>query len=257
MQNIAPAATRDADPPAPAALQVRLDPAHDRQLIRSVFERTGRIHVPQILDHACAERIHRCLVEETPWQLHVNEGDRHYDVTDDRLEMFTPADRVMMLERVHANARRQFQCLYNNFPIHDARQLGQHASSYLMRVYEFLNGEDFLAFAREATGMREIAMVDAQATLFRPGHFLTEHDDRVGGKGRLAAYVLTFTPAWRADWGGILQFIDGDGHVAEGYTPTFNALNLFRVPQRHAVSFVAPFATEGRYSITGWLRTRG
>ena len=71
-----------------------------------------------------------------------------------------------------------------------------------------------------------------------------------------AAYVLNFTPRWSPDWGGILNFIDRDGHVAEGYTPAFNALNVFRVPQLHSVSCVSPYAQAGRYSITGWLRER-
>jgi Rps23 Pro-64 3,4-dihydroxylase Tpa1-like proline 4-hydroxylase len=31
-------------------------------------------------------------------------------------------------------------------------------------------------------------------------------------------------------------------------------MNIFRVPQLHAVSYVAPFARADRYSITGWLR---
>jgi Rps23 Pro-64 3,4-dihydroxylase Tpa1-like proline 4-hydroxylase len=123
-----------------------------------------------------------------------------------------------------------------------------------MRVQEFLNSREFLEFARDVTGMGDIAFADAQATLFRPGHFLTQHDDEVEGKNRRAAYVLSFTRRWRPDWGGILEFIDSDGHVAEGYTPRFNALNLIRVPQRHAVSYVVPWAVEGRYSITGWLR---
>jgi SM-20-related protein len=65
---------------------------------------------------------------------------------------------------------------------------------------------------------------------------------------------MNFTPAWKSDWGGLLQFIDEDGHVAEAYAPAFNALNILRVPQKHAVSYVTPFAGAGRYSITGWLR---
>jgi hypothetical protein len=48
--------------------------------------------------------------------------------------------------------------------------------------------------------------------------------------------------------------LDQDGHVSEGYTPAYNALNLFRVPQRHAVSYVAPFAGAPRLAITGWIR---
>jgi Rps23 Pro-64 3,4-dihydroxylase Tpa1-like proline 4-hydroxylase len=104
------------------------------------------------------------------------------------------------------------------------------------------------------TGDERIAYVDAQATRYRPGHFLTEHTDDVAGKQRLYAYVLNLTPAWRIDWGGLLLFHAPDGHVAEAYCPRFNALNVFAVPQAHSVSVVAPFAPAHRLSVTGWLR---
>ena len=102
--------------------------------------------------------------------------------------------------------------------------------------------------------MTEIARADAQATCYRPGHFLTRHDDYIDG--RLVAYVLNFTPAWNPDWGGMLLFTDERGHVEEGYVPAWNALNFLKVPQTHAVSLVAPFAGGLRYSITGWLLGR-
>jgi len=155
---------------------------------------------------------------------------------------------------VHASAGRRFQYLYDSFPISDVYERGEGRELYVMRVYEFLNSPEFLDFARRVTGVASIALVDAQATRYRPGHFLTHHDDLIAEKKRVAAYVLNFTARWVADWGGILQFISADGHVAEGYVPVFNALNLFRVPQLHAVSYVAPFAQAPRLSITGWLR---
>jgi Rps23 Pro-64 3,4-dihydroxylase Tpa1-like proline 4-hydroxylase len=63
------------------------------------------------------------------------------------------------------------------------------------------------------------------------------------------------TPEWRPDWGGILQFIDARGNIAEGYTPCFNALNIFRVPAVHSVSQVALYGGF-RYSVTGWFHAR-
>jgi Rps23 Pro-64 3,4-dihydroxylase Tpa1-like proline 4-hydroxylase len=67
---------------------------------------------------------------------------------------------------------------------------------------------------------------------------------------------MNLTPGWSVDWGGLLMFVDQDGHVAEAYTPAFNALNLFQVPQPHAVSMVAPFAGGDRLAITGWVRSK-
>jgi SM-20-related protein len=34
-----------------------------------------------------------------------------------------------------------------------------------------------------------------------------------------------------------------------------SAGNVFTIPQRHAVSLVAPFARADRFSVTGWFRT--
>lgn len=233
---------------------IRLGAPPDCELIRKLFGSTGRVHIPNFFAAETAARIYKALSEETPWQLSLNSGDRHVDLHGDQLQLLPAAQQVLLVDAINEGARQGFQYVFNNFPIHDLKQAGQHGDHFLMRVLDYLNSDEFLEFAREATGLPAIAYTDAQATLYRPGHFLTVHNDLVAGKNRLAAYVLNFTPHWRADWGGILQFIDDDGHVAEGYTPTFNALNLLRVPQRHCVSYVTPAGSAGRYSITGWLR---
>ena len=66
--------------------------------------------------------------------------------------------------------------------------------------------------------------------------------------------MLNVSPVWRAEWGGLLMFLDEAGDVTETFTPAAGTLNVFRVPQSHAVSMVAPFAAAPRYSITGWWR---
>ncbi|MGI9295874.1 MAG: 2OG-Fe(II) oxygenase family protein, partial [Pseudomonadales bacterium] len=73
---------------------------------------------------------------------------------------------------------------------------------------------------------------------------------------RRAAYVINLTPAWNADWGGLLHFVAADGKITDSFLPTYNAITLFQVPQKHFVSYVSPFAGEQRISITGWLRAR-
>jgi Rps23 Pro-64 3,4-dihydroxylase Tpa1-like proline 4-hydroxylase len=96
--------------------------------------------------------------------------------------------------------------------------------------------------------------VDAQATRYMPGHFLSTHDDAIEGKNRRAAYIFNFTPEWRPDWGGYLQLLDDAGHVRRGLVPSFSTLNILAVPQRHNVSVVAPFAGGMRFAISGWFR---
>jgi len=104
------------------------------------------------------------------------------------------------------------------------------------------------------TGAADITFADAQATAYGPRHFLTSHDDLSEAQKRRVAYVFNLSKGWRVDWGGLLAFHDGGAKVIEAMIPSFNALNLFAVPQSHSVTFVAPFAPRRRYSVTGWLR---
>jgi Rps23 Pro-64 3,4-dihydroxylase Tpa1-like proline 4-hydroxylase len=240
------------------SIPVELAAGLDARAIAPVYARAGRVHIAQILTKASADETFRCLASEIPWRLNTNEGDRAVSLAAGAFEQLPEPERAKLIEAVHARAARSFQYLFYSFPASDFHEEGKAELKplYVMRVHEFLNSAPFLEFARAVTGVRSIDYVDSQATLYKPGHFLTLHDDDVHEKKRIAAYVLNLTPRWSPDWGGILQFIDRDGHIAEGYTPTFNALNLFRVPQLHSVSCVAPFAQVGRYSITGWLRER-
>lgn len=249
LSDVAPKVAPAADPP------VRLADGLDCARIGRVFAAAGRVHIAPIFAADCAQRIFHELSTGIAWQLHLNDGDRPINLRGDGFDALPEEERRRFLAAVYESAGSRFQYLYSSFPVSDLAAKGEQPHLYVMRVHEFLNSPGFLSFAREITGQPAITFADAQATLYRPGHFLTRHDDAMEGKNRLVAYVLNFTPAWQTDWGGILQFIDRDGHVAEGYAPVFNALNLFRVPQAHSVSYVSPFARHGRYSITGWLRS--
>jgi Rps23 Pro-64 3,4-dihydroxylase Tpa1-like proline 4-hydroxylase len=232
---------------------VRLARNLDRRGIAQVYSRASRVHLVPILAQDCAEYLLREFSSSIPWQLHLNSGPRSINLEEDQFEALPAEDQQKILSSVHASAAEGFQFLYNRFPVSDLYEQNEHRSLYVMRVFKFLNSPEFLDCMREVTGAANITFADAQATRYRPGHFLNAHDDSLG-KDRVVAYVLNLTPAWKADWGGVLQFIDQDGHVAEGYTPAFNALNIFRIPQFHGVSYVTPFARSPRYSISGWLR---
>lgn len=124
-------------------------------------------------------------------------------------------------------------------------------------LLEYLNAPDFLQLVRDVTGISELMKADGQATLFAANHYLGRHIDSHVAEGWRVAYVLNMTmDDWHPDWGGYLLFLDDDGDVVEGFRPRFNTLNLFAVPQSHAVSYVPPFAPAGRLAITGWLRDR-
>ena len=221
---------------------------------RAVFEQRDRVQVPDILSLESARKIHQCLSKQEKWNLVFNRDGKHTDIDADSEVLWNDSQKQDFLNLVHSQATNDFQYLYKAVPIYDIYHKNLLPGHFLNKVFEFLNGEAFLNFVREVLSMPEIGFADAQATCYSAGHFLTSHDDNVQGKNRLAAYVLNLTPDWNANWGGALQFINSGGDIEAAYSPSYNALNMFRVPQQHSVAYVTPFAGAQRYSITGWLR---
>jgi Rps23 Pro-64 3,4-dihydroxylase Tpa1-like proline 4-hydroxylase len=215
----------------------------------------NRARFPGFLRAEDADRLLSSLQKLDRWNVVTTSRGRHLDLDARGLAAFSDEDRSKFNEAVFAPATRGFQYLFENYPIYDAYYAGTIPDPEISAFFEFLNSEPMLNFARQVTGVEDIAFADAQATRYRAGHFLTGHSDGVEGKNRAAAYVFNLTRDWRPDWGGILNFVGPDGHIEEGFTPTFNALNMFAVPQEHHVSVVAPYAGSERISVTGWFRT--
>jgi Rps23 Pro-64 3,4-dihydroxylase Tpa1-like proline 4-hydroxylase len=227
-----------------------LNPALDRSSLAEAFRHSGRLHIPGVLTEPSAVRLFYALQQETPWTVTLNKGSDFLD-----FERVSPEERGKLAMGAFERARSAFQYIFDNHRLSRNGEPYGNPGHHLARWVEFVNAPSFLAFMREVTGLDAIAWTDAQATLYRPGDFLTSHDDETGGHKRLAAYVLNLTPGWNPDWGGVLQFFDERGNIAEGFVPTFNALNVFRVPALHSVSQVALYGGY-RYSITGWLHAR-
>ncbi len=237
--------------PSPFQLDPRLDPS----ALHAAYRTHQRLHVRGILAGDGAQILHRHLDQEVGWSLALNDGKEVREaLPEQRARM--PAEREHeLMSYAYDGARQGFQFLYECCRIPDDAEARSRDPTLLNWFGDFLNSAPFIEFARALTGFADISWADGQATRYAPGHFLTRHDDSSGAKNRRVAYVMNLTPAWNADWGGQLQFLDADGHISRAYVPRFNAMNLFTVPQLHAVSFVSPFAGAPRYSVTGWLRS--
>jgi SM-20-related protein len=226
----------------------------DRNELIETYKQFGRIHIPKFLDSKSAVKIHQTLAEQPEWNLVWDDQGKHTDLSYTGVMDWTDNQRDILQQKIHTQAKRGFQYCYSAIPIFDIYQNKLMPGHFFNEVYEFFNHPKLIAFVRDITGHEAIKYSDMQATRFSKGHFLTEHDDNVRGKNRLAAYVLNLTPEWRDDWGGALLFPDNTGLGCKTFFPKFNALNIFSVPQKHSVSFVTPFAGAQRYSITGWFR---
>jgi Rps23 Pro-64 3,4-dihydroxylase Tpa1-like proline 4-hydroxylase len=219
---------------------------------RDALARHGRVQIPGWLAPASADLLRGCLETLSfDLALRLPEGPRVVPAAE--LAALGAAGEAALLARALELARDDYAFAYDAWHMVSAYKNGREPGLPLHRLLEFMNSPEYLAFARALTGEPRIRRASAQATRYRPGQFLKYHTDIDSLEGRLYAYVLNLTPAWQADWGGLLQFIDDAGAVVDTFLPRYNALSLFRVPQGHAVSLVAPWARGPRLSVTGWF----
>lgn len=233
-----------------------LNPKLDVGQLTAEYAVDKRIQIQDVLDGPAAEMIDQTLRRGTPWRIAYNRRDQALTITQEELNAMGPVAAQKLMQECVENARSTYQYIYGCYPMVDAIQKKQNEGHLLHTILEELNSPYFLDFIRTISGISSITMADGQATLYRPGHFLKRHTDFDAKRDRRVAYVLGFTKNWQADWGGLLEFYDARGDIEFGLLPRFNSLSLFTVPRPHAVTFVAPYATEGRYSITGWFSDR-
>ena len=231
----------------------QLNSALDIDALSRDYAVNGRLQVRDIVAAESAEEIYKRL-HSTDWWLTYNDGEQINRLPPEELRQITREKAAQIQQTVYRNAQERFQFLYNYFPLWTSYFSADYPPHPLFEIYEFINSEPFLQFARKLTGLEGIRWADGQGTLYRATHFLTGHTDEVPKEKRMAAYVLNFTKDWRTDWGGLLQFWDKNGDIDHAFVPTFNALNIFTIPANHSVSMVTPFSPGLRFSVTGWLR---
>lgn len=216
--------------------------------LRQRFQQDRRLLIPDFLEDAVATRLHEALATEVPYDLAVRHGG-----ADRKLAAPSESEAAAAIARAATEAAGQrYGFAYDSYMMVTAYLEGRDPQLPLHRLLEVLNSPNYLELMRFLTG-KPVVKLDAQATRYRPGHFLRRHNDFHPTDGRLCAYVLNLSRGWQADWGGLLQFLDGDGQVTDTFLPAYNQLAIFEVPQWHVVSLVAPWADAPRLSVTGWM----
>lgn len=240
-----------------------INPALDRAALSARFAANTRVQIRDFLTDETAQEIRSILQNATPWGLAMQADGSAFEgpqqILPAEMRSASGQQRAQAIGQAtdEAGARGDYAFRFAQFSLVQAVQEEFDKGGAHEVLLEHINSQPFLDLVREVTGETQLVRADGQATLFAKQQYLGRHIDSHVAEGWTIAYVMNFTiDEWHPDWGGYLQFYDDDGNIIEGFRPRFNSLNLFKVPQAHAVSFVPPFAPLGRYAITGWLRDR-
>ncbi|MBB3169626.1 2OG-Fe(II) oxygenase [Simiduia aestuariiviva] len=149
--------------------------------------------------------------------------------------------------------QESFRFSYHNIDLVKACIEKRPVAPDLIALLEIFNTPAYHALMAQLTGCSDFTRISAQATWYRPGDFLTLHNDFVHEEQRFFAYVLSLSDRWQASYGGLLHLFDEQGNERAKVVPQFNCLTLFKTPQQHLVSKVIDNTAGARLAITGWL----
>ena len=232
---------------------IRLNPRLDPRDYAAAYARDGMVQVPDLLEEASAEWLELALEHDTAWRLSLKTPEGGKLLSPQEMQTLGRDAIGAKMQKALAEGRDGFSFLYLAYPIITTLLTGEDEGHATHALLQFFNDIPFTTFAKAVTGETSVTKIDAQATWFRPGDFLTQHDDTGVGERR-AAYTLGLSRDWRPDWGGQLMFHDANGDIERGFKPGFNVWTVFKTPRMHSVAPVAAYAGGKRRSITGWLR---
>lgn len=223
--------------------------------LKQGYLNNGYVKLENALTDETASFIHEKISTQKQWNLVFKNKGLHQDANSVDVEAWDEENKKNLTKLVHQQAENAFQYFYETIPIYDIYYDKLMPEHFFNDIVKFLNSEPVLNYFREVLDAPEINFLDAQITRFKAGHFLNCHNDDVSGKNRVAAFVINLTKDWSVDWGGALHILNNKAEIEKSFSPSFNEINIFKVPVDHLVGYVSPFATGQRLSITGWLRS--
>ena len=160
-------------------MRLRLNPDLNPLEFTDAYRRDGYVQISNFFPAEIADYLHEVLARRTRWRIvYSAEADKPVVLTQDAYARLTPAERHRMHADINDRARRNIGFAYNTWPMITAYIEGWEPGHPLHKVTEFLQTPEVREFGRRVIGAERVTKVDAQATLYAPGHFLTRlvHD---------------------------------------------------------------------------------
>ncbi|MEM7492119.1 MAG: 2OG-Fe(II) oxygenase family protein [Pseudomonadota bacterium] len=233
-----------------------LNPDLDLDALATEYREKKFVQIPGIFSEETAQTIAKLLREQLPWRLiYIDQNQGVVQLSQEDAGRLGPQEMQRRMAQVMQLATRNIGFCYKGYHMTQALDEGRDPGHPVHQITKFLTSREFLDFGERVIGVTPLTQIDAQASLFDRGSFLTRHVDEGSHNERRAAYTLSFCQNWQTDWGGLLQFIDRETtDVTSGWVPRWNTLTIFDGRAVHSVSPISGFAGDGRYSIVGWFR---
>lgn len=235
-------------------MQFRINRKLDLAAYAKTYAEHGIVQIQNLFDDDTADHIESVLLS-LPWRLVCqDDSKRNIILLPEQLRAMPAEERAALEAGIRRRAAENFGYAYLTYPMIQAAMSRWDPGHPIHEITMLLNSPAFVSMAREIISCPGVVKLDAQASIYRPGNFLTRHVDDGQKLERRAAYTIGFTRKWEPDWGGLLMFVDDNKDISRAYLPRFNTLTVFDGLRLHSVSAISAFAPVPRLSIVGWFR---
>ncbi len=228
-----------------------LNKSLDLNALRAEFAKEGRIRIRNVLAPEVADAV-ALEMSSLPYKVFCATGAGVAVIDPAEMAQWDRNTQTELQRALYQSASKAEGFAYFGYRMTETWKDGA-PNTALGRFYAELHSSDVMEAVQKITGASSFDNVFAQATDYRPGHYLTRHLDDPKGEHRKFAFVWGFTKRWDPDWGGLLQFFDRDGRPTSSLSPEFNTLDLFDVRHVHSVTLVTPWSLNPRLAVSGWF----
>ena len=134
---------------------LELSTSLDRAKLAERFRTQRRVHIPEVLLAPRRRELYRCLVQETKWNVTLNNGKDFLDIDNCSVD-----ERMKLALQAWQRAQNDFQYLFDNHRLTRSGEPYPDPAHYYARVVEFMNSPALLGFVREITGLSDITWAD-------------------------------------------------------------------------------------------------
>jgi SM-20-related protein len=172
------------------SMALRLNPNLDPASFAEIFQRDGVVQIPVFLMPEDADSVATAMNGLT-WNIVApDEKSETLVISPQAIQQFGEAQVRQFLQGAIKRASRGFSFVHLSYAMQD--EYGRDPTPPIHRATELLQSRDFLDLGAAVIGSDQVDGVRVQASNYRPGDFLTLHDDRhKHSVAPVAAYAAT------------------------------------------------------------------
>lgn len=230
-------------------MALKLNKKLDAKAAAKEYKKAGRVRLTDVLDKASAETMFGLLRDHCIWDWTYRDGTKLKKISGRELNDKIQRRQREFYDKVYSQARNNSQHLFFTCPLTFNRDGVEPPP--LTEVETFFKSDEFRDLIRQIAGRKDGDLIDTQARWFNRDQFQTDNFDWIDESDNALMFDLSLAAGWRTDWGGLLQFLDGDGNIEEVWQAGFNSLDVIALPCRRAVSYVPPYMGSFHLGVTG------